>query len=126
MPTYDYICSNCGHRAEILHGVHDETPRTCAECGGQMRKAITAPSIVFKGTGWAKVDRRSGSGRSKSGSSEGEGTGDAAPGTAATPASDASSGTADAPTPTKGATDGGTSGSGSTSGTKPKSSSGSD
>ena len=71
MPIYDYVCSSCGHRAEILHGVHDEQPRACERCGGQMRKAFAAPAIVFKGTGWAKVERRS-AGRSKA-SSEGEG-----------------------------------------------------
>ena len=70
MPIYDYRCSNCGHRAEILHGVHDESARVCPECGGQMRKAITAPAVVFKGSGWAKVDRRSSSHRKSAGDGE--------------------------------------------------------
>jgi len=83
VPIYDYRCSNCGHRAEILHGVHDERAHLCPECGGQMRKAITAPAVVFKGSGWAKVDRRSSSHR-KSAAADGE---------SATPATAGESGT---------------------------------
>ena len=60
MPIYEYRCSACGHRTEILHGINDDAPRFCPACGaeGTLRKAITAPSIVFKGSGWAKKDRR--------------------------------------------------------------------
>ena len=88
MPIYDYRCSNCGHRAEILHGVHDDAARVCPECGGQMRKAITAPAVVFKGSGWAKVDRRSSSHR-KSAAEDGE----VATPAAASSGSDATGGT---------------------------------
>ena len=58
MPTYDYLCHHCGHRFEVIHGVHADGPTTCPACGGApVRKAISAPSIHFKGTGWAKKDR---------------------------------------------------------------------
>ena len=60
MPTYDYACAACGHRFELLHGVHAEGPSACPACsGGPVRKAISAPAVLFKGSGWAKVDRRS-------------------------------------------------------------------
>jgi putative FmdB family regulatory protein len=61
MPIYEYVCSACGHRTDILHGVHDAGPHFCPDCGaeGSMRKAFAPPTIVFKGTGWAKRDRRS-------------------------------------------------------------------
>jgi putative FmdB family regulatory protein len=59
MPTYDYACAACGHRFEVVHGVHGHGPETCPNCGGgPVRKAIAAPTVVFKGSGWAKVDRR--------------------------------------------------------------------
>ena len=58
MPLYDYECRNCGHRVEVLHGVNDAGPATCELCGGQMRKLINPPAIVFKGSGWAKKDAR--------------------------------------------------------------------
>jgi putative FmdB family regulatory protein len=60
MPTYDYVCRHCGHRFEVIHGVHADGPSHCPVCHkGGVRKAISAPSIVFKGSGWAKKDRSS-------------------------------------------------------------------
>ena len=58
MPTYDYDCEACGRRVEVMHGVHAERPTTCEACGGRLRKAVSAPAIVFKGSGWAKLDAR--------------------------------------------------------------------
>jgi putative FmdB family regulatory protein len=59
MPVYDYVCSN-GHRIEVMHGVNAEGPAKCPVCGAApMRKAFTAPAVHFKGSGWAKKDRRS-------------------------------------------------------------------
>jgi putative FmdB family regulatory protein len=68
VPIYDYACSNCGKTTEVIHGINDSGPRFCPECGaeGTMRKALSRPAIVFKGSGWAKVDRRSSSGSSSS------------------------------------------------------------
>lgn len=64
MPIYDYICTACDHRADILHGINDPGPNFCPSCGkeGTMRKLFSAPSIHFKGSGWAKKDRGGGSG----------------------------------------------------------------
>jgi len=59
MPLYDYDCSACGRRFEVGHGVHAEGPSVCPICGsGPIRKAIAAPAVHFKGTGWAKKERR--------------------------------------------------------------------
>ena len=57
MPTYDYACSTCGHRMEVLHSVLAHGPRICPNCGGPMHKLFAAPAIHFKGSGWAKKDR---------------------------------------------------------------------
>ena len=57
MPTYDYVCSVCGHRLEIVHGIHSHGPTACPICGGPMRKAVVVPTVHFKGSGWAKKDR---------------------------------------------------------------------
>ena len=57
MPTYDYVCTACGHRMEVVHGIHSDHPDACPACGGSMRKAFTAPTVHFKGSGWAKKDR---------------------------------------------------------------------
>jgi putative FmdB family regulatory protein len=58
MPIYDYECRSCGHRVEVIHGVNSNGPTACERCGGPMRKLLTTPSIVFKGSGWAKKDAR--------------------------------------------------------------------
>jgi putative FmdB family regulatory protein len=59
MPIYEYSCSNCGQKTDILHGIHDPVPPFCPECGaeGTLRKGFAPPAIVFKGSGWAKKDR---------------------------------------------------------------------
>jgi putative FmdB family regulatory protein len=59
MPTYDYVCASCGELVEVMHGVHARGPEACDVCGGRMRKAMSLPAIVFKGSGWAKKDARS-------------------------------------------------------------------
>ena len=59
MPAYDYDCAACGRRFEVVHGVHVDGPTTCPLCGkGPVRKAISAPAIHYKGSGWAKKERR--------------------------------------------------------------------
>jgi putative FmdB family regulatory protein len=59
MPLYDYDCAACGRRFELVHGVHAEPPAVCPLCGiGPIRKAISAPAIHYKGSGWAKKERR--------------------------------------------------------------------
>ena len=59
MPLYDYDCANCGRRFEVLRGVHADQPTVCPLCGGgPVKKAFAAPAIHFKGSGWAKKERR--------------------------------------------------------------------
>jgi putative FmdB family regulatory protein len=69
MPVYDYDCAACGRRIEVVHGVYAPGPAHCPSCGGgPLRKTITAAAVHFKGSGWAKKERRAsvapGSGKS--------------------------------------------------------------
>ena len=81
MPTYDYVCGACGHIVEVIHGVHDQGPTECPNCHARaMRKAITSPTVLYKGSGWAKKDRGA-SARTKAAAKAGS------PDTGATPAS---------------------------------------
>jgi putative FmdB family regulatory protein len=69
MPIYDYLCSNCGQKTEVIHGIDAPGPRYCPVCGaeGTLRKTFATPAVHFKGSGWAKKDRSSSSGaRTKS------------------------------------------------------------
>jgi putative FmdB family regulatory protein len=58
MPVYDYVCIACATRIEVMHGVNEAGPAVCMACGGALRKAMSSPAIVFRGSGWAKKDAR--------------------------------------------------------------------
>ena len=60
MPFYDYLCEKCGATVEVLHGIDEQQARTHEECGGSLERQFSAASVHFKGSGWAKLDRRSG------------------------------------------------------------------
>jgi putative FmdB family regulatory protein len=64
VPIYDYVCASCGHVVEVIHAISAPGPAACERCGGAMKRALSAPAIVFKGSGWAKKDARDAS-RSK-------------------------------------------------------------
>ncbi len=76
MPRYDYDCAACGRRFEVIHGVHADPPASCPLCGsGPVRKAIAAPAVHFKGSGWAKKERRTGTRAAAGTGTSGEGSG---------------------------------------------------
>ncbi|MBA2382482.1 MAG: zinc ribbon domain-containing protein [Chloroflexi bacterium] len=86
MPTYDYLCPN-GDRFEVIHSVTGDGPASCPVCGAApVRKAFSAPTIHFKGSGWAKKDRSTAA-RSRSASSSDTGSG-GEPGSSDAPAAD--------------------------------------
>lgn len=74
MPTYDYVCVQCGNRFEIFQRIGDEPLRICDVCGGDLRKVFHPAGIVFKGSGFYKTDSRQPAGKGgekKPGSGEG-------------------------------------------------------
>ena len=76
MPRYDYACAACERRFEVVHGINEDGPTSCPLCGkGPVRKAFAPPVIHFKGSGWAKRDRRATSASRSSSSSDGGGEG---------------------------------------------------
>jgi putative FmdB family regulatory protein len=57
MPLYEYECSVCGHRFELIQRFADPPAERCAACGkGPIHKLLSAPAIHFKGTGWYVTD----------------------------------------------------------------------
>jgi len=56
MPIYEYQCLKCGALTEVILKSADEPPTTCEECGGELRKRLSAPAFQFKGTGWYVTD----------------------------------------------------------------------
>jgi putative FmdB family regulatory protein len=66
MPIYEYQCSDCGARVEVLQKVSDVPLATCGSCGGKLRRLISAPALQFRGSGWYITDyARKGNGSSK-------------------------------------------------------------
>jgi putative FmdB family regulatory protein len=58
MPTYEYACTECGDRTEVVRSFSDEPPTTCTVCGGPLRKVFSPVGIVFKGSGFYRTDSR--------------------------------------------------------------------
>ena len=58
MPTYEYICKNCGYEFENFHSMSAEPIKICPECGKNevIRKISGGTGIIFKGTGFYQTD----------------------------------------------------------------------
>ena len=62
MPIYEYQCTSSGERFEIQQKMSDPPIKTCDQlscpCGKALpvTKVISAPAIMFKGTGWYVTD----------------------------------------------------------------------
>lgn len=76
MPIYEYQCSQCKERQEVIQKFSDAPLAHCPSCGGDMKKLPSSPAIQFKGSGFYKTDYASSSSKgessSKSGSSSSE------------------------------------------------------
>jgi len=105
VPIYDYLCTACGHRMEVVHGIHGHGPEACPACAGTMRKAMVAPAIHFKGSGWAKKDRGAAT-RTRAAAKSDSATPSATPGETAPPsAGEAAPAPASGPVKPSGGTD---------------------
>lgn len=56
MPIYEYKCLQCDRRLETLQRVSEPPLSTCPECGGELKKLVSAPAFQFKGEGWYVTD----------------------------------------------------------------------
>lgn len=61
MPTYEYICENCGCEFERFQSITAKSLRTCPECGKRKLKRLigTGAGVIFKGSGFYETDYRS-------------------------------------------------------------------
>ncbi len=75
MPIYEYECQQCRRRLEAMQRISDPPLAECPECGGPLKKLISAPAFQFKGSGWYVTDyaRKSGGGEKASGDAGGKG-----------------------------------------------------
>ena len=56
MPIYEYQCESCEHIFEVQQKFSDPLVDACIKCGKSVRKLISAPGIMFKGSGWYVTD----------------------------------------------------------------------
>jgi len=54
MPIYEYECKKCGHRFDVMQSFSDPPVKTCQSngCRGRVRKVISPPAVIFKGSGF--------------------------------------------------------------------------
>lgn len=69
MPTYDYICTQCGNRFEAFQSIKAAPKAECPKCGSPGKRQIgTGIGVIFKGTGFYQTDykrKETGGGASK-------------------------------------------------------------
>jgi len=70
MPIYEYVCEKCGKKTEVIQRVGERPLKVCPHCSGKLKKAISAPAIQFKGSGWYVTDYARAKKEGKSGSGE--------------------------------------------------------
>ena len=57
MPIYDYQCTSCGVKKELMRKVSEPSLTTCPECGKEtFAKLVSAPSFQLNGSGWYATD----------------------------------------------------------------------
>ncbi|MCA9730075.1 MAG: zinc ribbon domain-containing protein, partial [Candidatus Eisenbacteria bacterium] len=60
MPTYDYVCTACGHEFEVFQKMSDPPKKRCPECRSKVERKIgTGAGLIFKGSGFYITDYRS-------------------------------------------------------------------
>jgi putative FmdB family regulatory protein len=73
MPLYEYQCSKCGEKIEVLQKFSDAPLTRHKGCRGALHRLVSAPGLHFKGSGWYVNDYAAkGSGKSE-GKSESNG-----------------------------------------------------
>lgn len=56
MPLYEYLCSKCGEKFEVIQKFAD-APLTVHEgCGGTVERLISLSGFSLKGSGWYATD----------------------------------------------------------------------
>ena len=56
MPIYEYLCTKCCARFEVVQKSSEARLRRCEKCGSPLKKLVSAPAIQFKGNGWYITD----------------------------------------------------------------------
>jgi len=61
MPIYDYQCTSCGFKKEVMRKISEPNVTVCPECQKEtFAKQVSAPSFQLNGTGWYATDFKNG------------------------------------------------------------------
>ena len=59
MPTYEYVCTKCGHRFEALQSMTEKPLSRCPVCKSAIRRVINGGiGVIFKGSGFYSTDNK--------------------------------------------------------------------
>jgi putative FmdB family regulatory protein len=100
MPIYEYACEACGRVTEVIQRLDDPPLTVCPECGGAVKKMLSAPAFQFKGEGWYVTDyARKGGGKGEGAKGDAAKSESSSPGesSATGPKNDASTGAGTSP-----------------------------
>ncbi len=79
MPIYDYQCTSCGFKKEVMRKISEPNVTVCPECQKEtFAKQVSAPSFQLNGTGWYATDFKNSDAKNK-GVSKPESNAEAAP-----------------------------------------------
>ena len=57
MPIYDFQCSSCGFKDELMRKSSDSSTIACPQCQVEsFSKMLSAPSFQLSGSGWYATD----------------------------------------------------------------------
>ena len=56
MPLYEYRCSKCEKKIEVIRKFSDPPLTQHEGCGGTLEQLLSAPAFQLKGTGWYVTD----------------------------------------------------------------------
>jgi putative FmdB family regulatory protein len=57
MPIYEYECTACGERSEVIQKLSDAALTDCPSCGaGALNKLVSAAGFRLSGGGWYETD----------------------------------------------------------------------
>ncbi|MDX5933711.1 FmdB family zinc ribbon protein [Acidithiobacillus thiooxidans] len=76
MPTYEYVCKDCGHHLSAEQRMSDARLTDCPACGKPgLERQLSAGAFALKGSGWYETDFKG----SKGGATKSEAASSAAP-----------------------------------------------
>jgi putative FmdB family regulatory protein len=59
MPTYEYVCTKCGHRFEAIQSMTEKPLSRCPVCKSAIRRVINGGiGVIFKGSGFYSTDNK--------------------------------------------------------------------